>query len=254
MAGFYKEVKGSVICTLPKNQEVRYFIPECYFSSKSAIIVGEFVNLLGIFNYAIYDIEKDKPISNLKTFYFPTVFLAQPYVIEKAKDIVLTKNSGKQDYRVLKFKDGDKLVVQTSVPQFIENVEEFFKLFVLSGHIPDTIDYRNIYKYFIDAMELSGNKWDSISNQIFGILQSEICRDPKDHSRPFRLSEAKKRGEWDNYKNISIKEIPNYISSYVSLTSENYDDSIIAATMMKNETYSPLEKVLTGKGNRPANE
>ena len=50
---FYKEVNGSVICTLPEGQEVRYFIPECYFNTKSAIIVGEFVNLLGIFNYAI---------------------------------------------------------------------------------------------------------------------------------------------------------------------------------------------------------
>ena len=35
--------------------------------TKSAIIVGEFVNLLGIFNYAIYDVNKDKPIGNLKT-------------------------------------------------------------------------------------------------------------------------------------------------------------------------------------------
>ena len=248
MAGFYKEVNGSVICTLPKNQEVRYFIPECYFSSKSAIIVGEFVNLLGIFNYAIYDIDKDKPISNLKTFYFPTIFLAQPYTIDKAKDIVLTKNSGKQDYRVLKFKDGDKLVVQTKVPQLIENVEEFFKLFVITGHIPDTIDYRTIYSYFLESMALSGNKFN-LSNQMFGILQSEICRDPKDHSKPFRLSTAKKNGEWDNYKNISIKQIPNYISSYVSITSENYDDSVIAATMMKKELETPLEKVLIGSSN-----
>ena len=61
---FYKEVNGSVICTLPEGQEVRYFIPECYFNTKSAIIVGEFVNLLGIFNYAIYDVNKDKTIDN----------------------------------------------------------------------------------------------------------------------------------------------------------------------------------------------
>ena len=95
-------------------------------------------------------------------------------------------------------------------------------------------------------MALSGNKFN-LSNQMFGILQSEICRE--DYSKPFRLSAAKKNGEWDNYKNISIKQIPNYISSYVSITSENYDDSVIAATMMKKELETPLEKVLIGSSN-----
>ena len=244
---FYKEEKGAVICTLPETQEVRYFIPECYFSAHSAIIVGEFINLLGIFNYAIYDIKTDKPVSKLKTFNFPTIFLAKPYTMEKAKDIKHTKNSGVQDYRVLKFKKGDKLVVQTKVPQDIANVEEFFRIFVITGHVPDTIDYRTIWKYFNDSMVLAGNKKGfNVSNQLLGVLQTEICRDPSDYSRPFRLSTAKKNGEWDNYKNISIKEIPNYISSYVSLTSENYDDSVIAAIMMKKELDTPLEKILVG--------
>ena len=245
---FYKEVNGSVICTLPEGQEVRYFIPECYFNTKSAIIVGEFVNLLGIFNYAIYDVNKDKPIGNLKTFKFPTIFLAQPYAIEKAKNIKLTKNSDTQDYRILKFKKNDKLVVQTSVPMDIANLEEFFRLFVITGNVPDTIDYRNIWEYFVESSTLAGKTFN-ISNQLLGILQSEICRDPSDNSKPFRLSKAKKNKEWDNYKAVSIKQIPNYISSYVSLTSENYDDSVIAATMMKKEIDTPLEKILVGTDN-----
>ena len=246
MASFYKEVGDAVVATLPKNQEIRYFIPECFFQTKSAIIVGEFVNLLGTFNYAIYDIEKDKPVSGLKLFYYPTIFLAQPYTIEKAKDLKLTKNSEKQDYRLLKFRDGDKLVVQKNTPQSIENVEEFFRLFVITGNAPDTIDYRELWHYYIDSMALSGNKF-GISNQMFGIFESELCRDPSDPSKPFRLSKAKKNGEWNNYKAAAVKEIPKYTSPYVSLTSENLDDSIVAATMMDNAKYSPLEKVLTGK-------
>ena len=79
------------------------------------------------------------------------------------------------------------------------------------------------------------------------ILMSEICRDPNDISKPFRLSSAKKNKEWTNYIPISIKEIPKYVSPYVSITSENFDDSIVAASMMTNAKYSPLERVLTGK-------
>ena len=38
--------------------------------------------------WRIYDVNKDKPISGLKTFKFPTIFLAQPYAIDKGKDII----------------------------------------------------------------------------------------------------------------------------------------------------------------------
>ena len=130
----------------------------------------------------------------------------------------------------------------------IANLEEFFRLFVITGNVPDTIDYRNIWEYFVESSTLAGKTFN-ISNQLLGILQSEICRDPSDNSKPFRLSKAKKNKEWDNYKAVSIKQIPNYISSYVSLTSENYDDSVIAATMMKKEIDTPLEKILVGTDN-----
>lgn len=243
MAWFYKEEGDSVIATLKENQEIVYFIPESYFEGKSAIIVGNFVNLLGVFNYAIY--ENDKPKGELKTFNFPSIFLCEPYKIEKMKDVKLTKTAEVQDYRLLKFKNGDKLIVQTSVDQNIEFVEEMFRLFVLVGNLPNTIDYRNIWRLFKENMDISGNSY-GVSMQVLGILQTETCRDTTDNSIPFRQSKAKKNGEWNNYKPISVKQVPDYISPYVSLTSENYDNSVMMATMMDGGTYSPLERVLTG--------
>ena len=246
MGKFYKEVKDSVICDLPEGKEVRFFIPESFFGSNIAVIVGEFVRLLGVFNYAIYDSKTDKPIGGLKTFKFPSVFLCQPSKIEKAKDIKLTKTSKKSDYRLLKFVKGDKLIVNTRVPQNVENIEDLFKLFIITGKVPSNIDYRTLWEYPIESCILNGNKF-GINYQFFGILMSEICRDPNDISKPFRLSSAKKNKEWTNYIPISIKEIPKYVSPYVSITSENFDDSIVAASMMTNAKYSPLERVLTGK-------
>lgn len=251
MGKFYKEVKDSVICDLPEGQEIRYFIPESYFGCKAAVIIGEFVRLMGIFNYAIYDIKTDKPVGKLRTFKFPSTFLAQPYKIDKVKDIRLTKTSGSQDYRLLKFKKGDKLVVNTNIPENIENVEDLFKLFIITGKIPANIDYRTLWQYPIESIEISGNSF-GINYQFFGVMMSELCRDPKDISKPFRLSSAKKNGEWTNYQSISVKEIPRYVSPYVNITSENFDDSIVAASMMDNAKYSPLERVLTGK--KPASK
>ena len=243
MASFYKEVKDSVIATLDNNQEIYFYVPENYFQTKSAIIIGEFVSILGIFYYGIY--KNGKLEGKLKTFYFPSVFLTQPNNIEKVKDIQLD-NGDPSDYRILKYKNSDKLIVSTKVPQDIQNVEEFFRLFLISGKIPNSVDYRYIWKYMIENMELSGNSFN-INMQLFGIFQSELCRDIDDTSRPFRLSKAKKAGEWYNYKSVSVKEIPKYTSPYVNITSEGFDDSIIAATMMDKAKFSPLERVLSGR-------
>lgn len=225
--------------------ELVYYIPEVYFASECAITIGNLINLLGIFNYAIFD-DKGKN-SGLKTFNFPSIFLAQPSEVEKVKDLKLTKYSEKQDYRLLKFRDGDKLIVQTRVPKDIQNVEAFFKLFVITGNAPDTIPYIDVYKYFIESMALNEGSY-GVSNQLFGVLQSEIYRDVDNPSKPYRLSAAKKKNDWTTYKNVSVKDAPNYISPYVSITSEYFDDSLIQATMMDDNKVkaSPLEKVLTG--------
>ena len=243
MAWFYKEENNSLICTVKPNQELYFFVPECYFGSRSAIIDGEYVSLLGVFNYAIY--QDDKPVSELKTFKFPSIFLTQPHAIQKMKDVVLTKNMGKQDYRVLKYKPGDKLVVEMNIPQQVENIEEFVRLWVITGHIP-TIDYRQIWEYFINNIKDNGNKY-GLNNQVFGVFQAKLCRNPENYEEPFRISKAKKNGEWENYKPVSVKEVVDYASPYISMSSENFDDSVVAATMMTSNKYSPLEKVLTGK-------
>lgn len=246
MAKIYKQVKDSVICDVSESQEVRFYIPENYFTSKLSVVIGEYVRTLGLFNYAVFDSKTEKPVGKLRVFNFPSIFLCQPRSIVKAKDVKLTKNSDKQDYRILTFKKGDKLVVNIDIPEDAQNMEDLIKLFAISGRIPNGIDYRNLWKYPIDNAIINGNKY-SISYQFFGILMSELCRDPNDLSKPFRLSSAKKNKDWTGYKSISIKEIPKYTSPYVSLTSENFDDSVVAATMMKDAKYSPLERVLTGK-------
>ena len=69
MAWFYKEENNKIICTVKEDQELLFFVPENYFRSKSAVIDGDIVSLLGVFNYAIY--KDNKPVSELKIFKFP---------------------------------------------------------------------------------------------------------------------------------------------------------------------------------------
>lgn len=217
-----------------------FYVPELYFDRGDAEIKGEYVNLLGILDYTIYN--KNGSNIGLKRFYFPTVFLTKPSRIEKSKNIRLKAAVEPQDYRLLIFEKDDAVVVSTKVPQNISNVEDFYRIF-LTGKLPTTIPYDKLQDYFIDSIKLNGSSY-GMSLQMFGIVVGEMCRDPKDPSRAFRLT---KFTDPMSYRNISIKDLPKYISPNVSISSENWDLGVVGAIMNPNTTNSPLEKLIMGE-------
>ena len=217
-----------------------FYVPELYFDRGDAEIKGEYVNLLGILDYTIYN--KNDSNIGLKRFYFPTVFLTKPSRIEKSKNIRLKAAVEPQDYRLLIFEKDDAVVVSTKVPQNISNVEDFYRIF-LTGKLPTTIPYDKLQDYFIDSIKLNGSSY-GMSLQMFGIVVGEMCRDPKDPSKAFRLT---KFTDPMSYRNISIKDLPKYISPNVSISSENWDLGVVGAIMNPNTTNSPLEKLIMGE-------
>lgn len=233
---FLKRKDDSLLFAL-EDKEFVFIVPEKFFERRDAIIIGEYVNLIGILDYAIFD--KNGKHSGLKRFNFPSVFLTKPYEIEKMKQIKLTANSEIQDYRFLKYKKDDIIVVSTKVPEEIENVEEFYKIF-LTGNLPTTIPYNKLQDYFTESARINGCNY-GVSLQLFGIVISEMCRDPKNMNNPYRL--AKNKNMFD-YKAINIEDIPKLVSPYQSLTSVNWDEGLINAIINKNAVDSPLEKVL----------
>ena len=47
-----------------------------------------------------------------------------------------------------------------------------------------------------------------------------------------------------DYKPVSIKLTPKFVSPFVSITSENFDQSLMGAITTENHKDSPLERVL----------
>jgi len=231
--------KGNAIL-FDQEGEFVFYVPEKYFDLKTAFVAGDYINILGILDYSIED--KSGKKGPLKQFHYPTRFLTKPYTVDKVKEIKLIGSSTTQDYRLLRFKKGDPIIVDTKVPQEIENVEDFINLFVITGNIPTTIPYDVLQDYFVDNMNLNGNSY-GISLQIFGVVISELCRAIKDPNTPFRLSGSKNMNE---YQSISVKDVSKMVSAYSALTSENFDDSIVHAAMNDKKVNSPLEKVLMG--------
>jgi hypothetical protein len=199
--------------------ELIFYVPEYYFESKNASIVGEYVNILGVLDYAIFNASGKS--SGLKPFRFPTMFMCKPSEIVKMKDIKLTKYTESQDYRFLKFRKGDEVVTSVKVPQDADNIELLMQLFT-SVHIPTTIAY-------------------GMTTQQFGFLVSEICRDPKDLSKPFRLS---KSSDMYGYKCINIRQVPKFVSPYTAVTSENWDEAMVSAVLNDKTADVPQEKII----------
>lgn len=248
------------------DSEFLFFVPEVFFESdKIASIIGNQVSMIGICNYTI--INKNGKNNGLHPFTFPTIFTCEPYQIDKRKGVQLNKllnedailediedtyvdkpadpdlvdeDEESTDYRVLRFKKGDKIVVSTHVPQNIDNVEIFFKLFLLTAKFPTTIPYDKMHEYFIENAKLNAFNY-GLNMQIFGILVSEIARCKNDISKPFRFSNM---NDMHNYRPISIKLSPKFVSPFASITSENFDQSLMGAITTENHKTTPLEKVL----------
>jgi hypothetical protein len=164
-----------------------------------------------------------------------------PSSIETIRDTKLTKYSQNQDYKVLVFEKGAKVILSTAVPKNIANAEKLINLFIITGNIPETIPYDQIQDYIEANMKLNGDSYN-VPLQLWGIIVSECCRSRKDQAVPFRLSGSK---DMFDYESISVKNVSKMVSAFSAFQSENFDDSVIHAMTNSNAIDSPLEKVLT---------
>lgn len=237
---FLKKDGNKLLYNGKPGSQLIYYIPEVYFTNKCASIEGAYVKTIGIFDYSIVD--KTGKNNGLHTFKFQAAFLSKPSHIEKVKNVKLTKFTEVSDYRLLKFNVGDECVTNIRVPQLVDNVEKFFQMFFITSNISTTIPYIKLHDYFDETMNLSGHDF-SLHKQIFGMICGELVKDPKDLSLPFRLS--KYFDESTAYRLVSLVQNPKHLGSYISITSQNFDESLIGAILSNDNTPgSPLEKIL----------
>ena len=248
MPPFIEKNKEGSLLFKGKDKEFVAYVPEKYFERSVAEQSGEYINLLGVFDYTIQDINTGKN-NGLKPFRLPTLFSTRPGSVEKAKQIKLIKQSDPTDYRILRYREGDIIMVSTNLVQFIGNVEKFNNLFFILGYIINTIPYDKIYEYIMDAMSLNGYSY-GLNSQVFGFIISELCRYKDNPNIPWRLS-----GSTDPhaYQSMSVKGISKLISPYTAILSEDFDESIMYAMMNDDPQDSSLERVLVG-GKSPIKE
>ena len=234
MPSFLKQDGESLIFN--GDGELIFYVPEKYFNISMAVTFGDTIELMGIFDYDVFD--KNGKHKGMRNFNFPTMIQCKPSSIEKAVDFQITKHEVR-DYRFLKFKKGDQVICNVNIPKIIDNAEKFTNLMIY-GNLPPTIPYNKLYEYINYNAQLNGFSYN-MTAQMLGIIVSELCRHKNDLTRPFRLTDMKDQLA---YTMVSIKALPKFISPYVAITSENADESIANAIMNKTGVESPLEKVM----------
>ena len=241
LPSFIREEKQKLIFC-GKGKEMLAYVPEKYFDRRVAETIGEFIEILGIFDYTVQDLDSGKNIG-LHPFRFPTVFTTHPSQVDKVKALRLTKDSEPIDYRILRYREDDEVVVSTDVVQFIGNVEKFINLWYILGYINNTIPYDKLHEYIIENMSLNGNSY-GLNAQMFGFTISELCRSVNDSNVPFRLSGS---NNMHAYKSMSVKDISKLISPYTAIISEDFDTSLVYAMLNETPKDTPLEKILVGE-------
>lgn len=235
MASFFKTINDKVV--FAGDGELIYYVPEKYFEIKAAEIVGERVQVFGMFTYVVFDKSGKRVI--LKPFNAPTMIECIPSNISKESNYLLEGTKEEKAYRLLHFKNGDELICSTKVPVDIAVLEKFVDIFK-GGNLPENIPYNKIQDYVLKNAELC--KFDyKVSAQIIGMVISEIYRDDKDLSKPFRIANT---DDMLAYKAISIDKVPKYTSAFTAITSDNADEAIAAAITTKGHGDSPLEKIV----------
>lgn len=241
---FLKQVDNALIYN--GTGELVYYIPEAYFTdvkNPTAKVVGQYVYAIGVFDWGLID-EHGKEVKS-HIFKFPTMIQCKPYNVEKVKRLSI-RGTKPEDYRILHFRKGDEVVSDINIPNTVDNVENLFGMMVINGgRQPHTIPYDKLHEYFEQSMELNNLSF-GMNMQFFGILVSELERDPNDLSKPFRYTSMT---DMTKYKQVSIDTVPKYTSPYVALTSKNFDESLMASVILSDEDEdkikdSPLEKVV----------
>lgn len=221
------------------------YIKESFFSRGINNYMGDMLEVYGLFNFRIS--LKEGIIDNkseLYTFNFPSKMTTRPDSISKMQ-MSLEKDKEPESYIVLKYFKGNEIITTTEVVESVQNTEICMND-LMNASLLSTVPYDKIFKTVIKNFKINGPL--GVQAILLTTAISQVCRNPKNLSEPFRKAYGKGNVSPMDYKMLSARMVASEDSTYAALSFEDPDymllSSIIRKRTGKKENYSPLEKII----------
>ena len=231
------------------------YIPLKTFEAVDAVTMGDTIRIFGIFNFKVFNkidiTDEDRAKAKLETFTLPSTMDTVPSE-QEIKVLKLDRSIEglvEEQYKVLKYYNGDLLVKNLNVISDVDNVDIFIKI-LNSAKIPRTIPYDALPKLLEKCIDINNLK-SRVPVLVYETLMTEICRYYKDPSKPFRMVIGADKGNaigQNDYVPMRIRGIAQNNSAYTAITFEDFDTSATSAVNKKrygeHSNISPIEKIL----------
>ena len=223
-------------------EKIEVLIPDQYFKTGIAKLLGVNVSTLGIVNMVMYPAKGGKP---------EIMQLTLPIQLEFNTDEELYKQDYELDGKPVTFNictiyKGNYISNNTKHIKSLFNSIAFVDWFN-GGKISDTVPYSEVPEVFSDAAQMNGIGL-GVPKVLINIMISEMCRDADEEAIPYRFKINKIGKDDGSYKFIPIKQIPQTSSVLAALAFEDIGKSLRNSVVQTEkgvaQRTSPIEKML----------
>lgn len=247
----FVEKDGKILLNKPYAEA---YIPKVLFNeegeeTKSSIAVqyADGFKVVGMFNMRFYDSDEDaRDSTKLRTFNFPNMIMTYPSDFSVA-NLKLTETAEEAEpYYVMKYYMGDVIMSAEEI-QSPANCTKFLNM-ITKGKIPSTIPYDK-FEAIWQANFAINNFNPRVPSVILQLIWAEMCRDPNDITKPYRMIYGKGNADPTGYTETNMNNVAAATSVFSGLSFERVKEKLAASINMTTtgveQRRSPVEEVLT---------
>lgn len=222
--------------------KMEVYLPSYYLESGEAMaaIVGRRVECIGMFWFSVSG-----------KFYELQVPVKISFEFSDRESVRKRLQNGmpELDYDVFVLNNGDAFVYDVNHKEAIDDIIFFIQKLVEGAKLPPTLSYEEVMDVYLKALEVTKiNTKLGVNSVTLEFIMSELYRDRRNLSKPFRLSyNGKSVGPYD-YRMLRIVKVPENNSVFTGITGEDTDQQLISAVLRtregKAERPSPIEEII----------
>lgn len=239
-AKFFREEDGSLYFS---GDYLEVYIPKYYIEDKIAETLGNGMDTLGIFYFAVGKQDNKASMQLYKLLLPVSIYLEIPNRYEAR--LTLSKDVPEDDYVVLQFYNNDVFIQNLSIKKTVKNTEKFIKI-LHGGKLP-VMSYEDLCEIYHLNLQMNGVNL-GVKSVVLESILAELCRSKKDKAIAFRKEIGAGKAKNTDYQMINIKELPQLNSNFAAISFENMHESLVGSinrTVNKEkEIISPVEKVI----------